>query len=96
MRSSDWFDTRRFPTWTFTSTKITPRGSAAFGMDGALTIHGVTQSEHLDVTIGGTPANPTYRATGEIDRHAFGMRVTILDPAIGNPVYVTLDVRLKP
>ncbi len=95
LQSPDWFDTAKFPTWTFASTKITLSSDGTFTMDGSLTIHGVTQPERLAVTIGGTPANPTYHAAGRIDRHAFGMQVTRLDPAIGNPVDVTLDVTLK-
>lgn len=95
LQSPDWFDTAKFPTWTFTSTKITPSDDGTFAMDGSLTIHGATQPEHLTVTIGGTPANPTYRAVGHIDRHAFGMKITRLDPAIGGTVDVTLDVTLK-
>lgn len=95
LRSPDFFDSDRFSTWTFTSTKIVPTGAAAFGMDGLLTIHGVTQPEHLDVTIAGTPQAPAYHAVGKIDRKAFGMKVTRLDPVIGNPVDVTLDVVLR-
>jgi polyisoprenoid-binding protein YceI len=95
LRSPDFFDADRFATWTFTSTKIVPTGAASFGMDGMLTIHGVTQPEHLDVTVSGTPQAPAYHAAGKIDRKAFGMKVTRLDPVIGNPVDVTLDVTLK-
>jgi polyisoprenoid-binding protein YceI len=96
LRSPDFFDTKRFPTWTFASTKIVPKGDAAFEMDGILTIHGVAQPERLDVTVSGDAANPSYRATARIDRHAFGMSTTRLDPAIGGMVDVTLDITLKP
>ena len=95
LQTPDWFDSKRFPTWSFVSSKITPSGKDAFTMDGALTIHGVARSEHLDATVTGTPAHPLYRATGTIDRHAFGMTVTRLDPVIGNPVDVTLDIVLR-
>jgi polyisoprenoid-binding protein YceI len=95
IRSADYFDVKQFPSWTFTSTKITPHGAAAFGMDGTLTIHGVAQPEHLDVTIGGDASHPTYHAVGEIDRHAFGMKGTRLDPVIGGTADVTLDITLK-
>ena len=87
----DYFDTRRFPTWTFTSTKITPTGPAAFTMDGLLTMHGVAQPEHLDVVVR-DGAHPLYHAVGRIDRHAFGMRGARLDPVIGNTADVTLDI----
>jgi polyisoprenoid-binding protein YceI len=95
IRSPDYFDVKQFPTWTFNSTKITPDGANAFGVDGMLTIHGVAQPEHLDVTVSGDPAHPTYHAVGEIDRHAFGMKGARLDPVIGGTADVTLDIVLK-
>ncbi|MGR4066038.1 MAG: YceI family protein [Vulcanimicrobiaceae bacterium] len=95
LQTPDWFDTKKYPAWTFASTKISPAGPNAFTMDGLLTMHGVTQSERLAVSIGGSPGRPTYHATGQIDRHAFGMATTRLDPVIGNPVDVTLDIALK-
>ena len=95
LESPDFFDTKKFPTWTFTSTHIVPAGPNAFDMDGNLTIHGVTQSERLNVSVSGTAANPLYHAKAQIDRHAFGMSVTRLDPTIGGTVDVVLDVALK-
>jgi polyisoprenoid-binding protein YceI len=96
LQTSDWFDTAKYPTWTFASTKVSPGANgSAFAIDGILTIHGISRLEHLTVTVAGTPTHPMYRAVGQIDRHAFGMNVTRLDPAIGNPVDVTLDIVLK-
>jgi polyisoprenoid-binding protein YceI len=94
MQTPDWFDTKKFPTWTFTSTKIAP-APGGFTMDGVLTMHGVAQPEHLVVVASGDPAHPVYHATGHIDRHAFGMTTTRLDPVIGGSVDVTLDIRVK-
>ncbi len=95
LRSPDFFDTKRFPTWTFASTRIVQKSDAAFEMDGDLTIHGVTQPERLDVSVTGDAADPSYHATARIDRRAFGMSTTRLDPAIGGVVEATLDVRLR-
>jgi polyisoprenoid-binding protein YceI len=95
LESPDYFDTKQFPTWTFASTKITPTGPSTFGLDGLLTIHGVTQPEHLDVTVRGDLAHPVYHATGHIDRHAFAMRGARLDPVIGNSAAVTLEITLS-
>lgn len=92
LKSPDFFDTARFPAWTFESTKIVRTSNTAFELDGNLTIHGVTQLERLNVTIAGDAAHPIYHASGHIDRHAFGMATTRLDPVIGNPVDITLDV----
>jgi polyisoprenoid-binding protein YceI len=91
----DFFDVKADPSWTFASTKITPLGTTAFGVDGTLTIHGVGVPEHLDVTIKGDAAHRVYHAVGKVDRKAFRMSVTRLDPVIGNTVDVTLDIDLK-
>jgi polyisoprenoid-binding protein YceI len=95
LQSSDYFDVKKFPTWTFSSTKIVPSGPAAFEMDGMLTVHGVAQLEHLAVAVGGDASHPIYHAVGHIDRRAFGMKGTRLDPVIGNVADVTLDIILK-
>ncbi|MGC8485132.1 MAG: YceI family protein [Candidatus Baltobacteraceae bacterium] len=95
LRGAEFFDVRRYPTWRFRSTKILAKGPKAFTMDGDLTIHGVTQPERLNVTISGSAADPIYHATCTIDRHAFGMAVTRLDPVIGGTVEVALDIVLQ-
>jgi polyisoprenoid-binding protein YceI len=95
LESADFFDAQRFPQWTFTSARIVPRGNDTFEMDGDLTIHGVTQRERVTATIGGTASDPVYHATAQLNRHAFGMATTRLDPAIGATVDVTLDIALK-
>ncbi len=95
LASSDFFDVKTDPEWTFVSTKITPVNATAFGVDGMLTMHGVSAPEHLDVTVRGDAAHHMYHAVGHVDRHAFHMTVTRLDPVIGNIVDVTLDVALK-
>ncbi|MGH7659381.1 MAG: YceI family protein [Vulcanimicrobiaceae bacterium] len=92
IRSPDYFDVAKFPEMTFRSTKIESDGPASFGMDGLMTIHGVSRPEHLEVTVAGDPLHPTYHAVGRIDRHAFGMRGARLDPTIGGIVDVTLDI----
>ena len=92
LRSDDWFDTKNFPTWTFESTQITATATG-FTMVGMLTIHGVAKEETLSVIASGTQANPVYHATCKIDRHAFGMKTTRLDAAIGGMVDITLDIR---
>ncbi len=95
LESPDFFDAGKFPRWTFVSTKIVPSGPSAFEMDGNLTIHGVTQPERLSVSAKGSPTNPFYHATTQIDRRVFGMSVTRLDPTIASTADVTLDVALK-
>jgi polyisoprenoid-binding protein YceI len=95
LKSPDFFDVKRFPTWTFVSTSIVAHGANAFQMRGDLTIRGVTQPESLEVSVRETSAHLIYRAVAQIDRHAFGMPVTRLDSTIGGTVDVTLDIALK-
>jgi polyisoprenoid-binding protein YceI len=95
LTSPDYFDTKAFPTWTFVSTKIVPSGAKAFAMDGLLTMHGVTQPEHLDVTVSGDATLPVYHAVGHVDRRAFGMKGTRLDPVIGTIADVTLEIAVR-
>jgi len=95
IQSPDYFDVKKFPTWTFVSTKITPHGAASFGIDGTLTMHGVAQPEHFDVTVENTGGRHVYHAVGQIDRHLFGMKGARLDPAIGGIASITMDVVLR-
>jgi polyisoprenoid-binding protein YceI len=95
LESPDYFDTKSFPAWTFTSTKIVSSSANGCAIDGLLTIHGVTAPEHLEVTIRGDSAHPIYHAVGHIDRHVFGMKGARLDPVIGNAADITLDITLK-
>ena len=95
LEGPDYFDVKTCPTWTFASTRIVKTGPQTFEMDGTLTMHGIGNPEQFTVTIGGTSADPVYHAIATIDRHAFGMKGTRLDPVIGNTADVTLDVALK-
>lgn len=95
LESPDFFDAAKYPHWTFTSTKVEATSANTFTMDGGLTVHGVTQPVELAVTANGSPAHPQYHAVGKVDRHAFGMARTRLDPTIGESVDVTLDIVVK-
>jgi polyisoprenoid-binding protein YceI len=95
IQSPNYFDVKKFPTWTFTSTKITSTGPSTFTIDGTLTIHGTPQPEQLTVTASGDAAHPSYHATGEINRYAFNMHGTRLDPVIGSTADITLDIDLR-
>jgi polyisoprenoid-binding protein YceI len=94
LQGPDWFDTEHFPTWSFTSTSITPGNEGTFTVNGSLRIHGVAQPVTLNVTRADKMAKLTYHATTRVDRHAFGMRLTPLDGTIGNIVEIALDIVL--
>ncbi len=44
LKSPDFFDAAKFPTLSFTSTKVTPKGDKTFDVTGNLTIKGVTKT----------------------------------------------------
>lgn len=53
LRSGDFFDVEKFPTITFKSTSIAPKGKDSFEVTGDLTMRGVTKRVTLPVTFGG-------------------------------------------
>ncbi|HEY3123984.1 MAG TPA: YceI family protein, partial [Thermoanaerobaculia bacterium] len=44
LRSDNFFDTAKYPTITFKSTKIEPKGKDAYDVTGEFTLHGVTRT----------------------------------------------------
>ncbi len=58
LRSEDFFAVERFPTLTFVSTGMTPRGEGGFDVAGDLTIRGTTRPVVLPVTYLGIAKDP--------------------------------------
>lgn len=58
LRSADFFDVEQYPTLTFVSTGITPRGNGVFDVAGDLTMRGVTRAIVLPITYLGTMTDP--------------------------------------
>jgi len=79
LKSPDFLDVEKFPSITFKSTKIAPRGDQRFQVDGDLTIHGVTRPVTLDVEYGGRAKDPWgaeragLSAHTSINRKDFGL-----------------------
>jgi polyisoprenoid-binding protein YceI len=96
LQGPEWFDVKQFPMWTYTSTSIAAKTEGSgFIVNGALTVHGVTQPVILDATMTHVDRTLMVHATGRVDRHAFGMRVTSMDGTIGSDIDLTLDIRLQ-
>ncbi len=53
LRSDNFFDTAKYPTITFKSTKIEPKGKDAYDVTGEFTMHGVTRTVTVPVKHGG-------------------------------------------
>jgi polyisoprenoid-binding protein YceI len=62
LRGEQWFDAPKFPTATFTSTKVTPSAVDAATIAGNLTLHGVTRPVTLEAKLVGSEINPLDKA----------------------------------
>lgn len=103
LRSADFFDVEKYPTLSFRSTNVEPKGNGEFRVAGDLTIRGVTKPVVLDVEETGRGKDTSgtdrvgYVATTKFDRTDFGLTWNqALETGgimVGNEVKVTLDVQ---
>jgi polyisoprenoid-binding protein YceI len=79
LRSENFFDVQKFPTLTFTSTKVISKGANAFDVTGNLTIHGVTKTVTIPATLGGLIKNANgtqkagFRSSFTVNRVEYGV-----------------------
>jgi polyisoprenoid-binding protein YceI len=80
LKSKDFLDAATYPTVTFKSTKVTSAGKDKLKVVGDLTVHGVTKSVTLDVTVNKVGPHPMMKvqtagfdATATIKRSDFGV-----------------------
>src|SRR3954453_12535048 len=64
LRSKDFFDVQKFPTLTFTSTKVVAKDANTLDVTGNLTMHGVTKPVTFPVTLLGTVKTPKGEKAG--------------------------------
>jgi polyisoprenoid-binding protein YceI len=99
LRSADFFDAAKFPTMTFTSTKVVETSPTTAKVTGNLTLHGVTKPVTLDVEYTAPIKNPWgmtvlgATATGTINRKDFG--VSFNKALDGGGVMVGEDVKIQ-
>jgi len=96
LQGGEWFDTTRFPTWTYTGTSVVPEGPGRFSVSGVLRVHGVAQPVALEVNVVRGLPNPLYHAVGHVSRHGFAMTVTRTDALVGDDVTLELDASVAP
>jgi len=104
LKSADFFDLEKYPTMTFKSTKVEPKGGGECRVTGDLTLHGVTKP--VTYTVDG-PSAPRkdpwgntrigFSATTKINRKDFGLNWNAaLETGgilVGEDVQITLDVQ---
>jgi len=96
LNSPEWFDTAKYPTITFKSTKIIRTGRDSALVEGALSFHGVTRPETLHVTFNASGINVVshqytvgFNATTVIKRSDFNQKTYL--PLIGDDVTLTIS-----
>jgi polyisoprenoid-binding protein YceI len=97
LKSADFFDVAKYPTMMFKSSKLKYNGSNLVGVDGDLTMHGVTKPVSLTVTKFHCANNPVTKkptcggnATGNIKRSDFGVSAFV--PAISDEVKLSIGI----
>ena len=79
LKSPDFFDVAKYPTLTFTSTKVVPGDEGKFKIQGTLTMHGITKPVTLDAAfLGAGPGmdgapRVGFEATTKVDRKDYGI-----------------------
>jgi polyisoprenoid-binding protein YceI len=97
LKSADFFDTASFPTIAFAGKLVNQGGE--YQLQGDLTLKGITQQVTLDVTYGGTVADPYgqtkagFEIEGKLNRKDFGLTWSAITEA--GSVVVSDQVRLQ-
>ena len=96
LNSPAWFDTTKYPTIEFKSTKVTRTGRNSAIVTGELSFHGVTRPETLHVTFNASGVNIVthqytvgFNATGVIKRSDFNQKTYL--PVIGDNVTLMIS-----
>jgi len=104
LKSVDFFDAERYPTFNFKSTRVVRKADAEYEVTGELTIHGVTKPVTFAVEGPSAAAKDPWgntriglSATAKINRKDFGLNWNAaLETGgflVGDEVHITLDVQ---
>ena len=95
LKSADWLDAAKFPTATFTSTRVSKLGADTVRVEGNLTLHGVTKPATITAKLFGATNNPMskkpslgFTGTTVIKRSDFGIGYGV--PIVGDQVTLTI------
>jgi len=103
LRSEDFFAVERFPTLTFESRSISPKGGDQYDVSGDLTIRGVTRRIVVPVTYLGKAQDPwgnerlAFEAAVTINRKDFGLNWNAAIETggflVGDEVHVSVSIQ---
>jgi polyisoprenoid-binding protein YceI len=95
LKGEKWFDVAKFPSATFSSTKVSSTSKGELLISGNLTLHGVTKPVLLHARLVGAGVNPLdkaytigFEATGTVKRSEFGVSTYV--PAVSDDVRLTI------
>jgi len=105
LRSADFFDVVKYPTITFKSTRITPKGKDTYDVTGTLTMRGVSKEITLPVSFLGFMKNQRgtdtagFETAVTLNRKDFGITWNrTLDAGgvlLGDEVYVSINLETR-
>jgi polyisoprenoid-binding protein YceI len=95
LRSPNYFDAATYPTITFKSTRVEPKGNDQYDVTGDFSLHGVTKQIRVPVkALGFAPMGKMEKAGFEIsfpmDRREYGIAKGI--PMVGEQVEINIQV----
>ncbi|MEA2639102.1 MAG: hypothetical protein QOF51_496 [Chloroflexota bacterium] len=97
----EYLDADRYPTITFTSTRVEPRGENRYAIVGDFTLRGVTREIVLDTTYAGeaTDARGTkvrgLAARTSINKSDYGITGNVIENNVGEMIELEIDVELR-
>jgi polyisoprenoid-binding protein YceI len=94
LRSANYFDVAKYPTITFKSTKVEPKGNDLYDVTGEFSMHGVTKTikvpvKHLGFAPGKTE-KAGFEVTLPINRKDYG--ISSGGPIVGDEVEINIQV----
>ena len=102
LKSADFFDVEKYPTITFVSTEVLPRGGDKFQLIGDLTIKDVTQKVVINAEKTGQGTSPWgqqvvgFEADTDVDRKDYGLTWNVaLETGgflVGDKIKINLEV----
>lgn len=102
LRSGDFFDAEKYPTITFTSTEVLPRGGDKFQVVGDLTIRDITQKVVINAEKTGIGTSPWgtqvvgFEGSTDVDRKDYGLTWNVALEAggflVGDNIKINLEV----
>ncbi len=101
LKTADFFEVEKFPTATFRSTSVAPKGDG-YVLTGDFTLHGVTKPVELTVEYNGVNAGmgngpvAGFEATTTINRRDFGISIDMPleggGAVVGDKITLNLDI----